>query len=423
MVMQARSVATLAAMALALVCSPPRGHRAAGREKLKAHGFARETMKRLSNTLALVGLIGLALGWLRLADAPAAAAADTRPAAVPPAATIGVLSAGRSANDVQIVSDLAAVLDDGDRLRILPIIGQGGVQNIDDLLALPLADVAIVQSDVLASVRADPSRPPGVRELPYVAKLFNQEVHVLARRSVGSVADLAGKRVAVGAPGSGESVTSGAVFSALSIPIETTPDQPDAAVTKLRAGEIEAIVYVASKPTPLLAGAGPAAAPDPDLHLLPIPANEQLLAAYVPSSLSQQDYPGLIAPGESVETISVPMVMLAAGNKPKRNQDFAVFIGAFFGKFAQFQEPLRHPKWRETNLAATVPGMTRLPASLDWVRANMATPEERRLQEAFADMLQFLAAEGIRPDPKLSERDSTALFWRFVDWRAAQPAP
>ena len=375
-------------------------------------------MTRLSNILALVALIGLSIGW----PTPAPAA-DTKPAAAPPAATIGVLSAGRSASDVQIVSDLAAVLDDGERLRILPVIGQGGVQNIDDLMALPLADVAIVQSDVLASVRGDTSRPAAVRELPYVAKLFNQEVHVLARRQVASLADLAGKRVATGAPGSGESVTGGAIFSALAIPIEATADQPDVALTKLRAGEIEAMVYVASKPSPLLAAAGRAAGQDPDLHLLSIPANEQLLAAYVPSSLGPQDYPGLIAAGEDVETIAVPMVMLAAGNKPKRNQDFAVFVDAFFGKFARFQEPMRHPKWRDTNLAATVPGMTRLPASLDWVRANMATPEERRLREAFADMLQFMAAENVRPDPKLSERDATALFWRFVDWRAAQPTP
>lgn len=374
-------------------------------------------MKRLSNTLALLALIALVL-----ADIPAVAAADAKPAAVLPAATIGVLSAGRSASDVQTVSDLAAVLDDGERLRILPIIGQGGVQNIDDLMTLPLADVAIVQSDVLASVRADPSRPQAVRDLPYVAKLFNQEVHILARRSIGALADLAGKRVAVGAAGSGESITGGAIFSALSIPIETTSDQPEIAIPRLRAGEIEAMVYVASKPTPLLAAVG-RAGPDPDLHLLSIPANEQLLAAYVPSSLGPQDYPGLIPAGAEVETIAVPMVMLAAGNKPKRNQDFAVFVDAFFGKFARFQEPTRHPKWRETNLAASLPGMPRLPASLDWVRANMATPEERRLQEAFADMLRFLTAENIRPDPKLSERDTTALFWRFVDWRAAQPKP
>ncbi len=375
-------------------------------------------MTRLSNILALVALIGLSIGW-----PPPARAADAKPAAAPPAATIGVLSAGRSASDVQIVSDLAAVLDDGERLRILPIIGQGGVQNIDDLMALPLADVAIVQSDVLASVRGDPSRPAAVRELPYVAKLFNQEVHVLARRQIASLADLAGKRVATGGPGSGESITGGAIFSALAIPIEATADQPDGALTKLRAGEIEAMVYVASKPSPLLAAAGRATGQDQDLHLLSIPANEQLLAAYVPSSFGPQDYPGLIAAGEDVETIAVPMVMLAAGNKPKRNQDFAVFVDAFFGKFARFQEPMRHPKWRDTNLAATVPGMTRLPASLDWVRANMATPEERRLREAFADMLQFMAAENVRPDPKLGERDATALFWRFVDWRAAQPTP
>lgn len=371
-------------------------------------------MNRLRTTLLLVALTGSVLG------APSeASAADAKPAA-PPAATIGVLSSGRSVSDVQIVSDLAAVLDDGDRLRILPIVGQGGVQNIDDLIALPLADVAIVQSDVLASVRKDQTRPQAARDLPYVAKLFNQEVHIVARRSIGALTELSGKRVAMGAPGSGESVTGGAIFAALSIPVEATADHAEIAMTKLRTGEVEAMVYVASRPAPMLATAGSAAA-DPDLHLLPIPANEELLAAYVPSSLPAQDYPGLIAAGTEIETISVPMIMLASGNKPKRNQDFAVFVSAFFGKFARFQEPMRHPKWRETNLAASVDGMPRLPASLDWVRANMATPEERRLQDAFADMLQFMAAEGVRPDPKLSQTDATALFWRFVDWRAAQP--
>jgi TRAP transporter TAXI family solute receptor len=384
-------------------------------------------MKRLSNfptlALAALALIVFALPRNAVAQGADAKAADAKAIAAPAVATVGVLSAGRSASDVQFVSDLAAVLNDGERLRILPIIGQGGVQNIDDLMALPLADVAIVQSDVLAGVRADASRPQAVRELPYVAKLFNQEVHILARRPVAALADLAGKRVAIGPSGSGESVTGGAIFSALSIPVEATADQPEAAITKLRAGEIDAMVTVASKPIAVLAGVGRGAEPDPDLHLLSIPGNEQLLAAYVPASLSAQDYPGLIAAGEEVETIAVPMVMLAAGNKPRRNPDYAVFVDAFFGKFARFQEPMRHPKWRETNLAATVPGMTRLPASLDWVRANMATPEERRLQEAFADMLQFMAAENVRPDPKLGEREKTALFWRFVDWRAARPSP
>jgi TRAP-type uncharacterized transport system substrate-binding protein len=377
----------------------------------------------LTSILVALALFSFALPQSAFAQTSEPKAGEAKAAAAPAVATIGVLSAGRSPSDVQFVSDLAAVLNDGERLRILPIVGQGGVQNIDDLMALPLADVAIVQSDVLASVRADASRPQGVRELPYVAKLFNQEVHILARRPVSALAELAGKRVAMGPTGGGESVTGGAIFSALSIPVEATADLPEVAVTKLRAGEIDAMVYVASKPIALLAGAARGTGPDPDLHLLSIPGNEQLLAAYVPASLSAQDYPGLIAAGEEVETIAVPMVMLAAGNKPKRNQDYAVFVDAFFGKFARFQEPMRHPKWRETNLAATVPGMTRLPASLDWVRANMATPEERRLQEAFADMLQFMAAENVRPDPKLSERDRTALFWRFVDWRAAQPAP
>jgi TRAP-type uncharacterized transport system substrate-binding protein len=339
------------------------------------------------------------------------------------AASIGVLSAGNSSTDVQVIADVAEVLDDGVRLRIVPIIGQGGVRNIDDLLALPLAGVAIVQSDVLSALKQDEAHQDVGQKLVYIAKLFNEEVHVLARRDVDALAQLSGRKVAVGAAGSGSSVTAAAVFSALGIQIQPVWDPPSVAIAKLSAGEVDAVLYVAGKPAFFAREPGYAALDGQPLHLLAIPTNEKLLADYVPSTLSHQDYPDLIEQGQTVETISVPMVMVAAAMPKEQAQTIDLFVEAFFSKFPLFQEPARHPKWRETNLAATIAGWPRLPAAVDWVRANMATPEERKLQEVFYDMLRFIRDEGVRMDGKLNDEQLQALFWRFVDWRAARTAP
>ena len=43
------------------------------------------------------------------------------------------------------------------------------------------------------------------------------------------------------------------------------------------------------------------------------------------------------------------------------------FVDAFFSKFDQFQQPPRHPKWREVNLTAEVPGWTRFQPAQDWL--------------------------------------------------------
>jgi hypothetical protein len=36
--------------------------------------------------------------------------------------------------DVQFGADLASVLDDGNKLRVLPIVGRGSVQGVTDIL-------------------------------------------------------------------------------------------------------------------------------------------------------------------------------------------------------------------------------------------------------------------------------------------------
>ena len=50
---------------------------------------------------------------------------------------------------VQVGADLASVLDDGNKLRVLPIVGRGSVQSVADILFLQGVDLGIVRADTL----------------------------------------------------------------------------------------------------------------------------------------------------------------------------------------------------------------------------------------------------------------------------------
>jgi hypothetical protein len=99
------------------------------------------------------------------------------------------------------------------------------------------------------------------------------------------------------------------------------------------------------------------------LHLLAIPP-ERIKAAYVPSELTPEVYPNLVAAGEPVETVAVTAV-LAAYNWPAdhpRREKLNRFIESFTTNFDRLLEPPFHPKWREIDLKAEVPGWRRITA-------------------------------------------------------------
>jgi hypothetical protein len=56
------------------------------------------------------------------------------------------------------------------------------------------------------------------------------------------------------------------------------------------------------------------------LHFVPVPYPAPLMADYLPSKLTHDDYPDLIPTGQSVDTIAVSAVLIAF-NWPKTNAD------------------------------------------------------------------------------------------------------
>lgn len=272
------------------------------------------------------------------------------------AGTVGVIAGGIDGTYARIAADLAAVLDDGDNLRVLPILGKGSLQNISDILLLRGVDIGIVQSDVLAYAQRQ-RLLPGVGSLvQYIAKLYDEEVHILAGPDAERMEDLAGKPVNIDVVGSGTSMTASLLFDALGITIQPRHDTQDLALERLKRGEIAALAYVAGKPARLFTGL-PAMA---GLKLLPVQPTPALFETYLPAVFQRADYPNLIE-ADSIDTIAVGAVMAVYAWPPgtERHRKVARFVEAFFAKFPTFLQPPRHPKWREVNLAAQVPGWTR----------------------------------------------------------------
>lgn len=270
---------------------------------------------------------------------------------------VGIISGGVTGTYVRIAADLADALDDGYELRILPIVGKGSVRNVEDLLFLRGIDVAIVQSDVLDFYKRAELVPNIESKLRYITKLYNEEVHVVTNSEHATIDDLAGKQVNFGTEGSGTFMTASIIFEDLGTEIDVTSHPEPIALEKLRNGELDALVFVGGQPLALIKDVSR----EERLHLLAIPP-ERIKAAYVPSQLTAEAYPGLLSPGESVQTVAVSAV-LAAYNWPAdhpRRQKLNRFIQSFFTNFDDLLEPPFHPKWREIDLDAEVPGWQRI---------------------------------------------------------------
>ena len=366
-------------------------------------------------------LRGLALALLLLVPAASWAANPLDPTAAEVASananTVEVVSGGVDGTYIRIATDLSSVLDAGDQLRVLAVVGRGSLQNVSDVLYLRGIDIGLVQSDVLAYAKLNHLYPGLEKSLQYISKLYDEEVHVLARPEIKAIEDLAGKKVNVDVRGSGTAMTASVLFQGLGVAAEPTYDTQQTALEKLKNGEIAALVYVAGKPAKLFSGLGA----DTGLHFLPVPLAERLADTYLPAELDHDSYPALVA-DKPVDTIAVGSVMAVFAWSPRTERYARVsrFVDAFFSKFQQFLQPPHHPKWHEVNLAAQVPGWTRFaPAKAALDRLPPIAVANSAQQQA--EFNAFLSQANIAP-AGLSEAQQQALFRNFLDWQQRQHA-
>jgi TRAP-type uncharacterized transport system substrate-binding protein len=329
--------------------------------------------------------------------------------------TVGVAGGLLNGTNMTFADELAKVLDDGDNLRILPVVTYGAASNLEDLLYLRGIDAAVTQSDVFEFFRTQRKIANLDSRINYIIRLPTAELHVVARTDVNSLQDLRGQKVNFGKPGTGSSLTGPIVFQRLGVQVEQTSFDDVVAMQKLRAGEIAATLRLVNKPIDPLAKL-PA---NSGLHLVPIPFGKQFEDFYALGEFTSQDYPTLVPPGTVTDTISVPQV-LAVFNWQKgtdRYRKVQRFVEAFFTKFEQFQMPPRHPKWRDVNLAATVPGWARWSVAEEMLqRIRQANGVNTQQAGAAAEFAAFLQEKGVaNVQPSADQRE--ALFREFLQWQ------
>jgi uncharacterized protein len=188
------------------------------------------------------------------------------------------------------------------------------------------------------------------------------------------------------------------------------------AFEKLKTGEIAATVLIAGKPARSMTKVKTT----DGLHFLPVSFSGGLADSYLPTRLTHEDYPDMIPPRDSIETIAVTDVLIAY-NWPKntdRHRRVQNFVEAFFSRIDDFLKPPRHAKWRDVNLAATLPGWNRFDAAEAWLANNVAAREVASQQPQAVTQSVPPAAGIARPrrEPQ-TQQISDALLQEFLKWK------
>jgi TRAP transporter TAXI family solute receptor len=324
--------------------------------------------------------------------------------------TVGLAGGLPEGTFIRFSAEIARNLNAPDELRVLPVITQGATDNVKDLLYLKGIDVAITNADVLDYFKNTERIPNIEKRINFISELVISEVHIVVRPGINSIKDLQGKKVSLGGKGAGQSTTGPIVFKRLGVQPEFVYVNNAIALEKMKTGEIDAIVNNGAKPLALLTNFKVA---DTGFKFLPIPI-DRFDEYYIPATLTAQDYPGFIQPGEKVETLGVQTV-LAVYNWPRESDRYRRvhrFIDRYFDLFDKFHVPPYHPKWKSVNLAANVPGWIRYPPAEEKLKLMAAAKQP-------APIATSQAPRSIRPGVS-DAADQEKLFQQFLEWSKKQ---
>ena len=207
------------------------------------------------------------------------------------------------------VNHISASVDHENNLRILPIIGAGGVQGLTDLANLRSVDAALISSDSLVYASKQNLLDAQDEKFSYIAKLGTLKLVLITRTEIKNITALAGKRIATGPAQSAAFASGELIFNALQIPFTRVAKQGEAAIAALQSSQADAALILGLEiPTSVLSNG--------NYHVLSLPLPPQLSDIYQPSMLNSQDLPGLVGKKDSIETLSSALV-LALFDRPR----------------------------------------------------------------------------------------------------------
>lgn len=288
-----------------------------------------------------------------VASGVAAAAAQAQDA------DLSIMTGSPTGTYIQIGRDLNGLMQQcGQSLEVVE--SAGSLENFLGVRQRPNTQFGIVQNDVLEYMQTfagdDPAVARAITGVRIAFPLYEEEVHILARRDIADFGELDGKRVAIGVENSGTYLTASLMISLAGIePAETLAISPGDALPQLEAGDIDAFFYVAGAPAALYVEND---IDGEQFHLLPI-QDDTLQAVYTPATLAGGTY-GFQA--DPVELVAVKAVLMTYEYDPRGNryhQASCRGVSDLSSLILSNIDTLRsegHAKWQSVDLTDLPPG-------------------------------------------------------------------
>jgi len=331
---------------------------------------------------------------------------------------VSIVVSGLTCTCARFAEDIRNVVNDlrPNGIRVLPVLGIGGLQNLKDVLFLRNTDMAVVDQDNLLLLKQrDPKLYANIEQrVHYITKLYTAEFHVLVTNDIKSYDDLKNRKVNFNLKDSQTDVTADRIFNMLNIPVERSYYDNDEAIQKLLAREISAMIVLTGGPQAALAKLRA----DDGVHFLALdeeslPGHDlsAVRAEYMTIELTNKLYPNLIPATASVPTVAnhALLVSYAWPENSEKYRRIERFVNEFFGKAEKFKDnSARHPKWAEFNVWTDIPGWTRFKAAANWLAARepvSASNEPANVREMVGKLLENYQSTSGRKGISAGERE------------------
>jgi uncharacterized protein len=324
------------------------------------------------------------------------------------AGAVTLITDGSDDNASRYAADLATLMEAERDLRVLPVMGRGPVEALRDLIYLKGIDASIIPSDTVAYMKREGLVEDIDQKVTYIARLGTAQLHVIARKDVATLKDLAGKKINIGAASEARFVTASMVFGSLGINYTPVEGREADAAKLLESGKADAVVLMTPQPSPVaeeLARAG-------GFRLLNVAGNDELNQVYAPAMLTAKSYQGLAQDGGMTETLGVSYAVAVFNWKKGTDRYYKLrkFADVLFSGIGDLQTGKWQAAWSDVNLSADLPGWTRYVSAEEWLSSHKRaqgeadTKDEAALKAAFQSYLERSNA-----GMDLSEMKSSAL--------------
>jgi TRAP transporter TAXI family solute receptor len=298
------------------------------------------------------------------------------------AVDLAIMTGGKKGTYYQFGLNLQKLVISKD-INLNVVNSKGSIENLYAVYQRPRTQMGIVQSDVLAfvtRVQTDPILKKIAAKTRMVFPFYNEEIHLLGNKDLTDFEALEGKKVAIGKEGSGTYLTARLLFEVSGVrPGEMVPIGTTDALSQLKAGDIDAMFYVAGIPVKLFKED---VTIKDNLALIPI-LNKSIVEFYPKVDIPANTYPWQ---HETLNTVAVKAVLVSFNFRRLNCEHVGEFAQVLYENMDWLIKN-GHPKWKSVDLHFPLKGWEQYDCVKKYLAKKNQTPKK-----SMADLNPILQA-------------------------------